>query len=94
MFEKKRDTRISRRLSVLHPCRCVISSGGRRVLLSLRPSLNHKYPQMKHVLNFAGYGSGTGDAFGDPQENFTAFTHTVLNAGETAAHIFEPPKRV
>jgi hypothetical protein len=49
---------------------------------------------MKHVLNFAGYGSGTGDAFGDPQENFTAFTHTVLNAGETAAHIFEPPKRV
>jgi hypothetical protein len=93
VFEKKRDARSFEAVSILHLDRCLTSSGCSRVLPSLRPSLNHKYPQMKHVLNFAGYGSGTGDAFGDPQENFTAFTHTVLNAGETVAHIFESPKR-
>ena len=62
------------------------------MLLPLPPSLNHKYPQMKQVLNFPGYGSGTHEAFRDPQENFTASTHMLLDAGEMVDHISEPPK--
>jgi hypothetical protein len=42
---------------------------------------------MKQVLNFPGYGSGTREAFHDPQENFTAFARMLLGADEAADRI-------
>jgi hypothetical protein len=62
------------------------------VLLSLPPSLNHKCLQMKQVLNFASYGSGTRKAFRDPQENFPALVHKLLDAGEAVLNILSLPK--
>jgi hypothetical protein len=64
------------------------------VLLSLPPSLNHKCLQMKQVLNFAGYGSGTREAFRDPQENFPALVHKLLDAGEAVDNILSLRKWV
>jgi hypothetical protein len=62
------------------------------MLLSLPPSLNHKYPQMMQVLNFAGYGSGTRDVLHDLKKTSSPLSTRISDAGKTVAHILSLPK--
>jgi hypothetical protein len=49
---------------------------------------------MKQVLNFPGYGSGTREAFPDPQENFTACTRLLIDRGEMVGRILNPRQEI